>query len=717
MRFSVLLLLLTYSQLGLSGELKVYTAGGLQGVEDDQGRVVVPAIYERLGWSNGKNDIINQTIGFFENGNWGLINVKSKKVGSARFKVLEPFNESFFEAGKVTHYSNVVKRGLIDEKGDVVIDFNYYTIDEVGVDRYKVSRYTDGDLFFGLVSSEGTLISIQHESLNAIGNLVEVSNIGMKKRLFSLDGRSLLDDWVDHVEQLNNGYVVTSDGYQGKLSLTGELVLPISYKRITADETVEFPVWKVKQIDQLEEDVKLQEISCDSITHKPSHDLLIAHVNNAEHILAASNLLFSDQQNALKSIQNGFLVTKNRKRQEWGIYKTDGREVAVGFDSVAVDSLYFFTNMDGDWDVYNMFGRKVNERSFQQVSHASGRNVPVKRNGYWGWLDFRGDLMLNYTYEKVSRSFHSKHFIAKNYGKWGVSKFDGDWVVMAEYDSLYSYSQFYVGSKGAATYILDSEGKTLHAIPFKTKPDRYLMLVSGERVGAITSAGHYIHPQYEEISVHGSFYEMKDSLGATLVHEGGRRVIKAEDEIEDVLGYSERYFHIIKDGKHGFVDENGKLRVANRYDSAQYYSEGLAPVKLLGKWGFIDKYEVLQIQPFYRYSSTFKNDLAIIQTGEDFGIITPTGKEVVEVSWKYIQRLKTDNYKIIDWDGKVGICDVNGRFIVRPNYSAVEDTDKELLIVTQNGKKGIIDYRGYSKLPFEYNDIQIKGEYLLLNKN
>ena len=210
---------------------------------------------------------------------------------------------------------------------------------------------------------------------------------------------------------------------------------------------------------------------------------------------------------------------------------------------------------------------------------------------------------------------------------------------------------------------------------------------------------------------------MKDSLGATLVHEGGRRVIKAEDEIEDVLGYSERYFHIIKDGKHGFVDENGKLRVANRYDSAQYYSEGLAPVKLLGKWGFIDKYEVLQIQPFYRYSSTFKNDLAIIQTGEDFGIITPTGKEVVEVSWKYIQRLKTDNYKIIDWDGKVGICDVNGRFIVRPNYSAVEDTDKELLIVTQNGKKGIIDYRGYSKLPFEYNDIQIKGEYLLLNKN
>lgn len=717
MRYYALFLLFSVSLLASAGDLKIYTSGGLQGVADEEGKVVVPAIYEKLGWSNGKNDIINQTIGFYENGSWGLINIKTRKIESARYKVLEPFNGQLFEAGKVTHYSNVVKRGLIDDKGDVILGFNYFTIDELAEDRYKVSEYTNNDILFGMVGSEEVFIPIIYESLNKVGSLVEVWNKGMKRRLYSLDGQDLVNGWIDHVDLLSDGYVITNEGYQGKLDAHGRLILEIKYKSITDQEVIPFPSWQVSELDLMGQNQNLLEIACDSITHEPIHNLLIAHVNNAEHILAASDLLFTDQQNSLKSIRNGFLITKNRKLQQWGIYKTDGREVAAGFDSVAVDSLYFFTNSKGDWDVYNLFGRKMNERPFQELGFASNRNIPAKRNGYWGWLDFRGNVMLNYTFEKVQKSFSTNHFLAKNYGKWGVKSFSDDWLILSEYDSIYDYDQFYIATKGEASYIFNELGEVIHSLPYQALPAKgYLQLVNGDKVGAITSLGHYIHPQYDQISVHDAYYEMQDSSGATLVHVSGRQVLKAADEVEDVLGFSEGFFHIIKDGKHGFVDENGKLRVANRYDSAQAYHEGLAPVMLLGKWGFIDKYEILQIQPFYRYSSTFKNGLAIIQTGEDYGIITPSGKEVVDVKWKQIERLPTDNYKVIDWDNKVGICDVNGRFIVRPNYTEVVDTDRELLIVTSNGAKGLIDYQGYTKLPFDYNQIEIKGDYLLLQK-
>ncbi|MAE85207.1 MAG: hypothetical protein CMB80_20905 [Flammeovirgaceae bacterium] len=714
--FVTCFLFLLFSSV-FAGELKIYTLDGLQGVEDAEGKVVVPAIYEKLGWSNGTNDIINKTIGFYENGNWGLINIRTRKVGNAGFRILEPFNDYLIEAGKVTPYSNVVKRGLIDEKGEVIIGFNYYTIDELFPGVYKVSEYSERDLYFGVVNSEKVLIPVKHENITVEGNYMVSGSKGLTKRVYKTDGTLLVDEWVDNFRFVHDGYLISKEGYFGKLDQNGGWLHPIKHKSINDQGVMEFPKWKVASLDDLKLEGETLDIFCDSVSLDPKHDILIAHVNNAEHILAASNLLFNDQNNSLKSIRNGFLVTKNNKLQKWGIYKTDGREVATGFDSVAVDSLYFFTKTKGDWDVYNMFGRKINERPFQSIGFASNRNVPAMRNDYWGWLDFRGNVLLNYTFDKVERSFSPNHFLAKNYGSWGVSNFTGDWLVLAEYDSIYCYDHYYIGQKGAASYVIDEEGEILQSLPFEIIPTDYLKLANDQYIGAITSLGYYVHPQYEDIQLHGNYYSLKDSLFVTLIQSNGRVIVKPEDEIQEVFGYSEGYFHVLKDGKHGFIDENGKLRVANRYDEALPYNEGLAPIKLLGRWGFIDKAEILKIQPFYKYSSTFLNGLAIIQTNDGFGIITPAGKEVVEVRWKNIERLSTGNYRIVDWDEKVGLCDINGRFIVRPNYESIEDTENELLIVSKNGLKGILDYQGFTKLPLEYSELKIKGEYLILQKD
>ena len=195
--FVTCFLFLLFSSV-FAGELKIYTLDGLQGVEDAEGKVVVPAIYEKLGWSNGTNDIINKTIGFYENGNWGLINIRTRKVGNAGFRILEPFNDYLIEAGKVTPYSNVVKRGLIDEKGEVIIGFNYYTIDELFPGVYKVSEYSERDLYFGVVNSEKVLIPVKHENITVEGNYMVSGSKGLTKRVYKTDGTLLVDEWVDN---------------------------------------------------------------------------------------------------------------------------------------------------------------------------------------------------------------------------------------------------------------------------------------------------------------------------------------------------------------------------------------------------------------------------------------------------------------------------------------------------------------------------------------
>ncbi|MFM8430606.1 MAG: WG repeat-containing protein, partial [Holophagaceae bacterium] len=42
-------------------------------------------------------------------------------------------------------------------------------------------------------------------------------------------------------------------------------------------------------------------------------------------------------------------------------------------------------------------------------------------------------------------------------------------------------------------------------------------------------------------------------------------------------------------GQWGFVDETGKEVIPLKYDKAQFFSDGLARVRLDGKWGYIDK--------------------------------------------------------------------------------------------------------------------------------
>ncbi|MCS7150786.1 MAG: WG repeat-containing protein [Endomicrobia bacterium] len=44
-----------------------------------------------------------------------------------------------------------------------------------------------------------------------------------------------------------------------------------------------------------------------------------------------------------------------------------------------------------------------------------------------------------------------------------------------------------------------------------------------------------------------------------------------------------------KENKWGFCDKNGNIVIDCKYDYADYFSEGLARVKLGDKWGYIDK--------------------------------------------------------------------------------------------------------------------------------
>ena len=63
---------------------------------------------------------------------------------------------------------------------------------------------------------------------------------------------------------------------------------------------------------------------------------------------------------------------------------------------------------------------------------------------------------------------------------------------------------------------------------------------------------------------------------------------KWEKEYDFVDACSCGLAHVAKNGKHGYVNEQGKVMIPLQYDEAYAFSESRAGVKLGDKWGFID---------------------------------------------------------------------------------------------------------------------------------
>lgn len=715
MSFRVLCALLLPLSLFAEG-LKIVTRDGYQGVEDDKGQVIIPAVYETLGWSDGGFDIVRETIGYRENGRWGLINIRSKKVTGARYEVLRPFTDDFFEAGVRGQFSNRIFRGLITRDGQTHFSFNYLTLELLARNLVMVSDFQDGQFLYGVRSlANEPVLPLSFISVYTENNLLLATNGLHKIHVFSANGTPLLPHPVDACDWDGQRYTLKNDGKYGQLSPEGKLQTPIAFKSLSATGHTAFPVWEIRSISG----GKGLQMACDSLTYSDKGQLFIAHVNDASHLLTVSTQLFSDQQHRLVHVGHGFVVTQNTSLATWGIYRTDGRTVTEGHSAVQVDSAYFYVKDREGWQIWNLFGRKLTTQPVQAVGPSQDRNIPVRRGDYWGWLDFQGGQLVDQKFEAVDHGAVHNQFRARYLRLWGVSTFEEDWIVMPRYDTIeVSSAGFYVARKQAATLVFDAQGRQLIATGGRVwEQNRILYLQDENRLGLITHAGHVVWPAYDSLKRIGNFYVLYANGSTRLIDSEGREILKPADGVSEVLAFSEGYFMMIKDGKYGFVDLNGRLRIANRYDDALPFHEGLASVKLLGRWGFIDPSETLVIQPYYQHAATFSQNLCVIQTNDRFGIISQEGEEIVQSAWKHIERLPTGNYRLTDWDGKQGLVNAEGRIVLQPSFELLQDTEAQLVIATQNGRQGVLDYQGNLKVPFEYAEIQIAADYLLLRKD
>jgi hypothetical protein len=149
-----------------------------------------------------------------------------------------------------------------------------------------------------------------------------------------------------------------------------------------------------------------------------------------------------------------------------------------------------------------------------------------------------------------------------------------------------------------------------------------------------------------------------------------------------------------KDGKFGFINEEGKVIVPLIYSEATAFSEDKGAVAIHDKWGFVDINGNEFVKPQYDDVYSFHEGLAVVINNDTYGFIDSTGKIAIPIHFLRAGSFSDGIAPVCNKKGLWGYIDKNGNEVIacRFNY-ATTFTDSTGRVVL-NGIRYSIDKTG-----------------------
>lgn len=692
----------SYSNHGLieiavrSNDLSVYEENGKVGLKDEKGQILIPATYDAIGWSNGKLSLVDEVVGYKAKGLWGLINISNKLVTPAEFLELIPGEGSFLVAKKKSDLSRRPSYGIINTSGKTIIPFSYDALRLSNMRAVVMSRSVTG-FNFGLIDlSNKILIPIQYQRIYSLGSLrYAVENFENKTAIFSDDGKQVTNFLIDSISSFKKDYaIVYQNQRQGLIDRSGEVELEPTYREILRKDDGSI---QVRQIDSWffldGENNLIKQYNADSV--KPlSPDHYAVKVGGK---LQLTNNTFKPLHDAyfssLSSFRKGKAVYKNSDKT--GLINFRGKILLPAkYNQLIMDQHFLLARMDtgykNRWVVLDSTGNTLTEKHYDYIALFNGKFFPVRNRSYWGAVNARGKEIVACVHDSLVQQT-GNHIVVKFKGEYGIINLNENWIITPQVNALRLLNdERYFEYAGKTTFLKSLTGNIIYfsdnRLEFKT--DHLLEHLPSGAFWIIDMNGIITDRSYQPENAEKIFQESE-----------GLRAIR-------------------KDGKYGFIDDRGRLRIANRYEDVKKFSNGLAAIKIRSKWGFIDHQEGLVVQPVYDQVERFSNGYAIVTQNNLFGLIDKSGKVVLPVRYDEIV-IDKENRFLLKQNGLYGMADAEGTIIINPKYDEITDTNNGYVIVQRDGKSGLLTLQGLSTIPMIYDGLSFDShhdQYMAIKK-
>lgn len=677
---------------------QVFQENGKVGLRNEQGQVLIPAQYEALGWSDGKFSVIDKVTGYQLKGQWGLISLDNKKIAPAHFESIVPGEGSLLIAQQKPVRSLRVATGCINTLGKEVIPFQYDGIKLKGL-RAIVFTKIGNQFKYGLIDLENkTIIPQQYKNIQSVGSLrFAVENFENKIALFADQGKQITEFTIDSLSSFKKNYsVLYQNKKQGIINRDGEIKVTPIYREV---EITDAGTIRVR-----EEDVwyfidgknnTLRTTIADQILPVTNNLMLLTKGAQMQFVDADLNPLTKNEFSYVGAFQKGKAIVHSNKHQ--GVVNMTGEFIIQPvYDSVRrTDRNYIVAQKQSNkltWLLLDTLGNRLSQKTYDDIQPLNGKYFAARYRGYAGALNLEGKEVIAFAYDSMLQT-RDELVVVKFRGQYGIISLAEEWKV--------------------------------------TPRNHKLMLLGDDRYMEITTKtnflkslnGTVIYFTDNPLDIFDThFIEHLPSGTLWKIDRDGRivdRQVQPEEPLEMIGEESEGYRAIKKNGQYGFVDSQGRLRIANRYEAVRPFHEGLAPMKIRGHWGFLNKEDKIAIQPVYDEVSFFVNGFAYVSQKGMYGIIDKTGKQVLPVRYEEATILPTGNV-LIKLNGLMGLADATGKVLIQPRYHHVQDVGSGYTIVDRDGKFGVVTYQGLSTIPLMYDFIRYNSfakQFLVLKRS
>lgn len=688
MKYFLVILYSLFFQLESRAEgYDVFQENGKYGLKNSQGLVTIPAVYDALGWSDGNFSVLGTVTGFKQGDQWGLITTSNQKITNAEYFTLYPGNSTLILASKRSSLTLRISTGCVDITGKVIIPFNYSGLHIHS--SHAITFTLDGNrLKYGLIDlTNKTILPQFYQHIYPIGSLrYAVQNFNNKTALFSENGKQVTDFVIDSISQVQHGLAVLyQNGRVGLIDRNGIIVKQPVYREIAMEGKkymLRLPdEWHVLNADN----VLLKKIEADSIVSVGPNRVKIVSSFGTQLADMDFVLVGTEKMNSLNAFQSDF--ASFRKNGKTGIIKSDGSVVLhADFERVLIDNEHFlvYSHQNGKdiCTLYDQKGNPLTRKAYNEILPFNGSFFPVAKNGFYGGIDKAGSEIIACAYDSILNTYRDL-VVIKFKGQFGVITTSEQWKVLPQPNRIHIINrERYFEFADDLTFLKAMDGTTIYFSSNKLQlQDDYL-------IEYITGGGKW-----------------KINLNGQIIF----RELPSVEFTEMIFPSSEGLRGFKKNGKFGFIDDQGRLRIANRYEDIMPYREGLAAIKILGKWGFINKEDNIVVQPAFDEVQSFEHGFAKVKQSGKYGMLDREGKKIID--YRYDDVGPVINNRLLLVSGQhFGLADVHGNILLQAKYESIEDLDNGFVLVKQNGKFGVVNLAGVSTIPIHYDHLVFESD-------
>ncbi|MEG1574703.1 MAG: WG repeat-containing protein [Bacteroidales bacterium] len=281
-----------------------------------------------------------------------------------------------------------------------------------------------------------------------------------------------------------------------------------------------------------------------------------------------------------------------------------------------------------------------------------------------------------------------------------------------ESDRMTVVSEIPVSDSDSTIYI-NTDGESLFTGRYQMASlirEGYGIVENGGRYGFIDSSGEFILSNvYKNVSIFkdGVAWVVRKGDAPGMINRKGELKFTLRDAVEVEIFYEELARFSVKEGRrlrYGFVSKSGKKIVPPIYYGATRFSEEVASVEdMNGKWGYIDKTGEVIIPALYDEASSFREGLAVVRTGDRYGVIDKKGQYKVKPVYENL--VPDGEIYMASEKGVWGWCDNSGKWIIKPEYKSIYPFYvSELAPVMIDGRWGYVNRAGKVQIKRQFDE-------------